>query len=114
VKDSRQVSRARSLRRNLTDAERILWSRLRSMQIEGIKFRRQEPIGTYIVDSISYDKRLVVEIDGGQHNDEQAIEKDRQRTIWLEHEGFRVIRFWNNEVLLNLDGVMIRIMELLK
>jgi very-short-patch-repair endonuclease len=84
------------------------------MQIDGVKFRRQEPIGSYVVDFVSYEKRLVIEIDGGQHNEKQAIEKDRQRTMWLEHERFRVIRFWNNEVLLNLDGVMMRIMELLK
>jgi very-short-patch-repair endonuclease len=73
--------------------------------MEGIKFRRQEPIGNYIVDFVAYDKRIVIELDGGQHAEEEK-EKDRRRDEWLNSQGFRVMRFWNNEVLENLEGVL--------
>lgn len=109
----KQVSLAKALRRNQTEAERILWSKLRNMQLGEVKFRRQQPIGNYVVDFVSFDKKLVIEIDGGQHNEAQTREKDEQRTLWLEGEGFHVVRFWNNDVLLNLEGVLSRILEVL-
>jgi very-short-patch-repair endonuclease len=94
---------AKSLRKTSTDAERLLWKYLRTKQIESLKFRRQEPIGKYIVDFACYEKKVVVEVDGGQH---AASEKDVERDAWLESQGFRVLRFWNNEVLLNIEGVL--------
>ncbi len=100
---------ARDLRRHSTDAERLLWQHLRDSQIVGCKFRRQEQIGHFIVDFVCYKKALVIEADGGQHAVEQ--EKDAQRTAWLNSQGFRVLRFWNNEILTNIDGVMERILE---
>jgi len=98
------TARARRLRRDLTDAEKRLWSRLRRAQINGLSFRRQEPIGRYVVDFVCYAKRLVIEVDGGQH-DLQAG-RDAARTDWLRAQGFRMLRFWNNEVLENTDGVL--------
>jgi very-short-patch-repair endonuclease len=88
----------------MTDAERVLWRYLRSRQRHGIKFRRQHPVGRYIADFACVDARLVVEIDGGQHS-EQAAE-DAHRTRVLQLRGYRVLRFWNNEVLDNLAGVV--------
>ncbi len=93
--------RARALRQNPTDAERLLWRQLRFWQLDGYKFRRQQPIGNYIVDFVCLEKRLVVEVDGGQHADQV----DAQRDNWLRDEGFLVLRFWNHEVLKNIDSV---------
>ncbi len=101
---------ARNLRRNMTDAERTLWHRLRAGQT-GAKFRRQQPIGPYIVDFVCFDRRLIVELDGGQHAD--AIAYDAARTRWLETQGFTVLRFWNNDIMSNIEGVLVRIMEAL-
>jgi very-short-patch-repair endonuclease len=105
---------ARLLRRKQTDAERKLWLSLRSKQFEDLKFRRQQPMGTYVVDFVSFERKLVIELDGGQHNDEEAIEKDKERTKWLEGKGFRVLRFWDNEVLTNIEGVLEKICESLQ
>ena len=98
------VRLAKSLRKRQTDAETILWRHLQGKQMEGVKFRRQAPIGKYIVDFISFERKLILEIDGGQH----ALERDNdeKREIWLESQGFRILRFWNNEVLQNLEGVL--------
>lgn len=95
---------ARELRNNSTDTERLLWRYLRNSQIEGIKFRRQQPIEAYIVDFVSFEKRLVIELDGGQHADN--FEYDEQRSDCLRANGFVVLRFWNNEVIENIDGVL--------
>ena len=95
---------AKQLRANSTDAERMLWRHLRSRQLADFKFRRQQVIEPYIVDFVCLERRLVVEIDGGQHAERQK--EDARRTAFLESAGFHVIRFWNNEVLANLDGVM--------
>jgi very-short-patch-repair endonuclease len=95
--------RARELRRDSTDAERRLWSALRDRGLRGYRFRRQHPIGHYIVDFACTQHRLIVEADGGQHADNEA---DRRRTASLEGEGWRVIRFWNNDALANTDGVV--------
>lgn len=97
------VKTAQRLRRNHTDAERLLWRHLRNRQIEGVKFRRQQLIGRFIVDFVSFEKRMVIEVDGGQHSIEK--DKDVERDLWLGQQGFKVLRFWNNEVLQNPDGV---------
>lgn len=86
----------------MTDAERLPWRHLRQRQVAGQKFRRQHPMGNYIVDFACLEASLIVEVDGGQHADRQ--EYDRERTAWLEGRGFRVLRFWNNEVLTNIEG----------
>jgi len=96
----------RNLRRNQSDAERILWSRLRRSQLNGVKFRRQQPVGDYIVDFISFEKRLIIEIDGGQHIESTKNENDHASTEYLESRGFRVIRFWNTDILQNIEGVI--------
>jgi very-short-patch-repair endonuclease len=90
-----------------------MWSLLRNRQINGAKFRRQQPLGIYFLDFVCFEKKLVVEIDGGQHSDPPIIEKDRERTGWLESQGFRVLRFWNNDVQNNPDGVISKINEAL-
>jgi len=89
--------RARELRKNPTDAEKALWRYLRLRQSGGHKFRRQQIIGQYIVDFVCLERRLIVEVDGGQHSEELAY--DRERDKWLEEQGFHVLRFWNNQVL---------------
>ena len=97
------TAKARQLRKNLTDAEQALWQILRNRQVSGYRFRRQAPIGPYIVDFVCFENRLVIEVDGGQHV-EQA-DYDAERTAWLESAGFRVIRFWNNQVLGEREAV---------
>ena len=92
---------ARILRKRPTDAEKIIWKHLRGKRLEGFKFRRQEPIGNYVADFVCYKKRIVVELDGGQH----CSENDSNRDTWFEAHGFKVLRFWNNEVLKNMQGV---------
>ncbi len=101
--------RQRELRRNATEVEKRLWSRLRNRQLDGIKFRRQTPIGRYIVDFVSESEKLIVELDGGQHA--QQTEADAERTQALESMGYIVIRFWNNEVIENIDGVLMEILN---
>lgn len=85
----------------MTEAETKLWSRIRDKQL-GVKFRRQQPMGDYIVDFVCFKNKLIIEIDGGQHCDNR---RDKQRDRWFCGQGFNVIRFWNNDVLSNLDGV---------
>jgi very-short-patch-repair endonuclease len=93
---------ARDLRRRTTDAERVLWKALRSSQLDGLKFRRQHPAGPYILDFFCEQLSLAVEVDGGQH----SIEADATRTRALAVHGIRIVRFWNNDVLTNLPGVL--------
>ena len=95
---------ARGLRKNSTDAERLLWRHLKAKQLDGLKFRQQEQIGRFIADFVCYEKRLIIEADGGQHAQEK--EKDEERTQWLNSQGFTVLRFWNKEILTNIEGVM--------
>jgi very-short-patch-repair endonuclease len=97
---------AKTLRKASTDVERLLWSRLRAGRFENMKFRRQHPIGKYIVDFVCLERKLVIELDGGQHALPDEILKDTQRDAWLEKEGYTVVRFWDNEVLKNMDGVL--------
>ena len=96
--------------RTLTPEERLLWSSLRSAQL-GVSFRRQEPIGRYVVDFVCYPARLIIELDGSQHLNSES---DRVRDAALQADGFRIMRFWNNEVRGNLDGVLERIQAVLK
>ena len=100
--DDERTRRARDLRQNMTDAERRLWRKLRGNSL-GVRFRRQVPIGPFIVDFACYERRLVIEIDGGQHLENA---RDEARDAWLRERGFRVLRFWNHDVLKNLDGVL--------
>jgi very-short-patch-repair endonuclease len=99
----RKAQRARNLRRNATDAERVLWRALRSIELPG-KVRRQHPIGPYIADFAIPACKLAIEIDGGQHA--SSVAEDRRRTRNIGMRGYRVVRFWNNEVLANSDGVI--------
>ena len=100
------AQRARQLRRNATDAERILWSRLRDRQLDGRKFRRQYPIGPYIADFVCPQERLIVELDGGAHAHRAQAAYDADRTRFLEASGYRVLRLWNTDVLKNLAGAL--------
>jgi len=95
----------------MTDAERRMWSALRGRRLEGYKFRRQHPLGPFILDFACVLHRLVIEVDGGQHADSES---DRCRTAWLESQGWRVLRFWNNDVLANTEGVIAVILRVLK
>lgn len=105
--------RARKLRRTSTDVERKLWARLRDRQLKGAKFRRQNAIGPYIADFFCLAARLVVELDGGGHDAEEQRLADAARTAYLENCGYRALRFWNNEVVENIDGVIEKIYEYL-
>ena len=100
----RGKSNARALRTSQTDAEQKLWHLLRSRNLAQTKFRRQHPVGPYVVDFICLNEKLVVEIDGGQHQQQQIY--DMRRTVFLEQAGYRVIRFWNDDVLTKTDSVL--------
>lgn len=104
TKSDVRVERARQLRRNMTDAERRLWSRLRRRKLHGRRFRRQHPIGPFIADFACPEEKLVIELDGGQHAERK--EQDAARTRWLAARGYRVLRFWNNDVLTQTDAVV--------
>ena len=92
----------------MTDAERRLWQSLRQRQLNGYKFRRQQPLGPYIVDFVCFEARLIVELDGSQHQQQEAY--DHARDAWLRQQGYRVLRFWNNAVFENHDGVLMSIL----
>ncbi len=96
------IKTAKALRKRPTDVEMLLWRHLRAKQLKGLKFRRQQPIGRYIVDFVCFENRVIIEVDGGQH----TAETDGERDEWLIGQGFRVLRFWNNEVLANTQGVL--------
>jgi very-short-patch-repair endonuclease len=93
----------------MTDAELALWSQLRNRRLQGFKFRGQWTLGRHVADFCCLAARLVVEVDGSQHNEK----RDAKRTAWLEEQGFRILRFWNNDVLTNMDGVRATISEAL-
>ena len=105
------TTRARELRNNPTDAERLLWRHLRLRQFAGYKFRRQRPTGPYFVDFVSLEKRVVVEVDGGQHRQHRLY--DARRDGWLRAKGFTVLRFWDDEVLKQVENVKQAIWEAL-
>jgi very-short-patch-repair endonuclease len=98
--DQRQF--VRQLRGNMTDAEQLLWLHLRAHRLDGQKFRRQQPLGPYIADFVHFGARLIVEADGGQHNESA---RDVQRDAWFEEQGFKVLRFWNDDILLRTEAV---------
>jgi len=105
------LTRARTLRRQSSDAEKTLWVHLRARRFNGYKFRRQVIIESYIVDFICVEAKLIIEADGGQHTEQRAY--DAVRTARLEHLGYRVIRFWNHEILAELDAVLERVFSVL-
>lgn len=100
----KSYERARALRKELTPAERKLWAYLRGNQLSGVSFRRQHAIGNYIVDFVSIKKKLIIELDGSQHLEQQ--EYDTERTKYLESQGYKVVRFWNNQVERGMDGII--------
>ena len=104
------IARARWLRATSTDAERKLWYALRDRRFRDLKFRRQHPLPPYTLDFYCAAAQLVVEVDGGQHA--EATARDEKRTAFLEQHGLTVLRFWNNEVLQNLEGCLLRIEEM--
>jgi very-short-patch-repair endonuclease len=101
---NRIITLGKALRKRSTDAEQLLWRHLRMKQMEGLKFRRQQVIDNYIVDFVCFENRIIIELDGGQH----AVEnnKDRERDSSLQQFGFKVLRFWNNDVFKNTNGVL--------
>jgi very-short-patch-repair endonuclease len=101
----------RDLRRRTTDAERHLWQHLRNRQLAGFKFRRQRPIGRHVADFVCVERHLIVELDGGQHDWQAGA--DERRTAALAESGYRLVRFWNNDVLSNTEGVLQRILDAL-
>lgn len=101
--------KARYLRREMTDVERLLWRALRVKQLHGHRFRRQHPVGSYITDFACIEQKIIIELDGGQH--QENLTYDEQRTAFLQAHGWRVLRFWNTDVLNNLDGVLATIVE---
>jgi very-short-patch-repair endonuclease len=109
--DQFRTGLARRLRRDLTSAELRLWNKLRARSIDGNRFVRQQPAGRYVVDFICREKRLVIEVDGGQHADSV---RDRVRDQWFHEHNYRVLRFWNNEIMSNMDGVLETIVEALR
>jgi very-short-patch-repair endonuclease len=100
---------ARKLRKRSTLTECHLWRHIKNRQIDGFKFRRQQPMGRYIVDFINFEKKLIIEVDGGQHAVNASYDKERDR--WLRSEGYEILRFWDNEVFDNLEGVLTRIRQ---
>jgi very-short-patch-repair endonuclease len=106
------LARARRLRRDMTEAEKKLWRRIRDQQIGGHKFRKQMPIGPYVADFCCLAQHLIVEVDGGQHAEPSEAELRRNR--FLAAEGYRIVRFWNNDVLGNIEGVLWKIAEALR
>jgi very-short-patch-repair endonuclease len=101
--DRKMTRIARRLRVNQRDAETVLWNRIRNRQIDGHKFVRQQPIGGYVCDFVCRERLLIVEVDGGQHNESVT---DAARDRRLAEDGYRMLRFWNNDVLGNLEGVL--------
>ena len=106
------ASNARQLRKNPTEAEQALWKHLRLCQLGEYKFRRQQPIGWYIVDFVNFEKRVVIELDGGQHS--QQVDYDAERTAWLNAQGYLVLRFWNNQVMKEVEAVKAAILQVLE
>ena len=100
---------AKRLRANAIPHERALWRALKELPIDGTHFRRQAPIGPYVVDFFCPARRLIIELDGGHHNDDETAKRDRERQLWLEREGYRVVRFWNSEIIGDLTAVLERI-----
>jgi very-short-patch-repair endonuclease len=103
---SSTLTNAKSLRSNQTEAEARLWYHLRAHRFMGLKFKRQKPVGRYIADFVCWERRLIIELDGGQHAEQ--VTYDGQRDAWLRSQGYTVLRFWNHEVMQEMDGVLER------
>jgi len=108
----RLVKFAKSMRRQPTNAEAVMWAALRGARLQGFKFKRQQPIGAYIVDFVCFELGLIIEIDGGQHAED--VSADQHRSRWLQSQGFGVLRFWNNEVIERRDDVLESIIRALR
>jgi len=100
---NKNIKFAKNLRNNSTDTEKYLWKYLRGRQLEGFKFRRQQLIGKYIVDFVNLERKIIIEVDGGQHSENK---KDKLRDRWLKEQKYEVLRFWDNEVFINVEGVL--------
>ena len=109
VSTSIRRAAAKKLRANTTPHERMLWRALKDLPMDGSHFRRQAPIGPYVVDFCCPAKRLIIELDGGHHNEDATAKRDLERQHWLENEGYRVVRFWNSEIMADLTAVLERI-----
>ena len=109
--DRDPTKRSRELRTNSPPAERLLWQHIRNRQLAGLRFNRQVPIGPYICDFAARTHKLIIELDGGQHA--WTVKQDVERTTFLQQRGYRVLRFWNNDVLENVEGVLERIAQAL-
>lgn len=109
--NSKLKNTSRKLRQNLTEAEKLLWSKIRKKQIENLQFYRQRPIGNYVVDFYCFNVKLIIEVDGGQHYEVAIEKKDKIRDAYLKRLGFKIIRFSNLDVLRNIDGVIEKIKE---
>ncbi len=109
---SQLLANAKRMRRVPTEAESLLWRQLRAGRLANYKFKRQQPIGHYIVDFVCFTQKLIIEVDGGQHTDLKA--RDESRTVWLQAQGFRVMRFWNHEVLQHRELVLEEILRQLE
>ena len=107
----KKLKNIRKLRKESTPQEIIIWSRLKNRNFRNLKFRRQCSIGKYIVDFVCLEKKIIIELDGWQHKEENQERYDKERTEYFERNGFRVIRFWNNDVNSNLGGVFLKIEE---
>ncbi|MFA6410441.1 MAG: endonuclease domain-containing protein [Candidatus Buchananbacteria bacterium] len=107
---NRLVKLARILRKNQTPYESKLWCLLRDKRLEGLKFRRQYPIGIYIVDFCCFEKKLIIELDGGHHNQNEQIKNDQKRDQYLINQGYKILRFWNNDLDNNIEGVIEKIL----
>jgi len=103
-KEARALDNAKTLRSNQTEAEQRLWFHLRAHRFMGLKFKRQKPMGRYIVDFVCLERRLIIELDGGQHAEQ--VTYDQHRDEWLRRQGYTVLRFWNNDVMQQLEGVL--------
>ncbi|MBN8647718.1 MAG: endonuclease domain-containing protein [Caulobacterales bacterium] len=105
---------AKDLRKNLTKAEAIIWNYLKGKKIEGVKFRRQFPIGIYIVDFAAVEIKLIIEIDGATHSSDDRVKYDNARTQFLTSQGWKVIRVWNNDIYNNLNGILQSISQIVQ
>ncbi len=108
---SRLTPIARGLRKRMTEAEHVLWKALRGKRLEGLKFRRQEPIGPFIVDFVCFERKLIVEAEGSQHFHGEQKSKDAERDRWLHEQGFEILRFNNTEIMSSTEGVVLEILN---
>ncbi len=111
VSKSIRQATAKRLRANTTPHECILWRALKELPVDGTHFRRQAPIGPYVVDFFCPAAHLIIELDGGHHNEDETAKRDLERQLWLEQEGYRVVRFWNSEITADLPAVLERIYQ---